>query len=260
MKNFLREFIYFGLKQAYACLFGGILLLTILLTKFFWSDDIPIARYDFLFIAAIFIQILLVTFKLETAREVKIIFLFHIVGTLMEIFKTHVGSWSYPEDNLIRLWGVPLFSGFMYSAVGSYIARIWRIFDFKFEHYPPKYLTIILCILIYVNFFSHHYLPDIRYLLFIAILSIYGRTKIHYTPYKKTRWMPLTIGFLLVSFFIWIAENIRTFGAAWVYPDQKNGWDIVSIDKMGSWFLLMIISFVLVTLINKVEKISKYNG
>ena len=37
----------------------------------------------------------------------------------MEVFKTEAGSWTYPEDNLLRIGGVPLFSGFMYAAVGS---------------------------------------------------------------------------------------------------------------------------------------------
>lgn len=257
MREFVYEFWCFGIKQAYACLFGGILLALILATKFLWPliwpDGAPIARYDFLFFAAIITQLLLVALKLETRDEVRVIFIFHIVGTVMELFKTYVGSWAYPEENIIRLGGVPLFSGFMYSAVGSYIARVWRIFDFKFTHYPPRSRTALLCVLIYINFFSHHYLPDIRYLLFAAILLIFGRTRIYYRPYRVHRWMPLIVGFVLVAFFIWIAENSATFGAAWIYPNQEAGWNIVSIGKMGSWFLLMIISFVLVTFIRKPE-------
>ena len=69
--------------------------------------------------------------------------------------------------------------------------------------------------------------------------------------------MPLLLGFVLVSFFIWIAENLGTFAAAWTYPDQQNGWSVVSYAKKGSWFLLMIISFVLVTLVNKIEPMRK---
>ena len=54
----------------------------------------------------------------------------------MEIFKTSVGSWIYPEPSLLRIGGVPLFTGFMYAAIGSYIARCWRLFDFRFTR-PP---------------------------------------------------------------------------------------------------------------------------
>jgi uncharacterized membrane protein YoaT (DUF817 family) len=32
---------------------------------------------------------------------------------------------------------VPLFTGFMYAAIGSYIARCWRLFDFRFTRHPP---------------------------------------------------------------------------------------------------------------------------
>ena len=59
------------------------------------------------------------------------------VGTLMELFKTSHGSWIYPEHNLLRIGGVPLFSGFMYASIGSFIARIQRLLDIRFEAYPP---------------------------------------------------------------------------------------------------------------------------
>ena len=42
-----------------------------------------------------------------------------------------------------------------------------------------------------------------------------------------------------------------TFSRAWIYPDQVDGWSPVSIAKMGSWFLLMIISFVLVAVVRR---------
>ena len=63
----------------------------------------------------------------------------------------------------------------------------------------------------------------------------------------------MLVGLLLVSLFIWLAENLGTFAAAWVYPSQRDGWHIVPIDKMGAWYLLMLLSFVLVTLVHKPE-------
>jgi len=41
-------------------------------------------------------------------------------------------------------------------------------------------------------------------------------------------------------------HNIGTWAGAWAYPDQLDGWQPVSITKLVSWFLLMIISVVLV--------------
>lgn len=249
------EFLVFGLKQAWACLFGGAMLGLIIVTRFFWPDDMAIARYDFLFVAALAIQIAMLALKLETLSEAKVILIFHIVGTVMEIFKTYAGSWVYPEENLIRIAGVPLFSGFMYAAVGSYIARITRIFDIRYNRYPPMALTVVLCVAIYVNFFSHHYLPDIRWLLFAAIGLLYWRTFVHYRVFRFRHRMPLLVGFLLVALFIWLAENIATYSRAWLYPGQLDGWTPVSIAKLGSWYLLMIISFVLVTLVHRPKQL-----
>jgi uncharacterized membrane protein YoaT (DUF817 family) len=63
--------------------------------------------------------------------------------------------------------------------------------------------------------------------------------------------MPLIIGLSLVAIFIWLAENIATFSRAWTYPSQQGGWHIVSPSKLGAWYLLMYILFVLVALIHK---------
>jgi len=245
------EFISFGIKQAWACLFGGLMLAVILLTYLFYPENAALHRYDFITIVAILIQITLLWTKLETWEEAKVIFLFHIVGTAMELFKTQVGSWIYPEPALLKIGNVPLFSGFMYACVGSYIARVWRIFDFRFTRFPPIWLQFILAIAIYINFFTHHYVIDIRYGLFLAAFAIYGLSVIWFKPDEKHRPMPLVLGLFLVSVFIWFAENIGTFARAWTYPGQDAGWHMVSLAKLGSWFLLMIISFVLVAWIHQ---------
>lgn len=251
----LVEFLVFGLKQAWACLFGGAMLALIILTRMVPPETLGIARYDFLVIAAIAIQISMLVFKLETLSEAKVILVFHVVGTLMEIFKTSAGSWVYPEENFLRIGGVPLFSGFMYAAVGSYLARITRIFDMRYTHYPPIWMTACLAAGIYVNFFSHHYIIDLRILLFAATAALFLRTTVHYRVFRFRHRMPLLVGFLLVSLFIWLAENIGTWSRAWLYPTQADGWSPVPISKLGAWYLLMIISFVLVTLVHRPKRL-----
>ncbi len=62
--------------------------------------------------------------------------------------------------------------------------------------------------------------------------------------------MPLLLGLALVSLFIWFSENIGTFTKTWLYPSQRLGWSMVSFDKLGSWFLLLIISYTRVSLVN----------
>ena len=250
------ELLVFGVLQAWACLFAGILLAAIVATKLAWPSAAPIARYDFLLLVALATQGCLLALKMERLDEAKVILIFHVAATIMELFKTAKGSWIYPEPNLIRIAGVPLFSGFLYSAVGSYIARCWRLFDFRFSRYPPPWTTWVLAVLIYANFFAHHYVVDLRYAIFALALLLYGRTMIHFTVDQVPRRMPLLLGFLLVAIFIWIAENIGSFSAVWLYPHQLKAWSPVSIGKLGSWFLLMIISFVLVALVNEPRPLS----
>lgn len=251
LKRTAYEFIVFGLKQAWACLFGGLILFLILATMLFYPENAPLYRYDFLFLAALFIQIGLFSFRLESPAEAKAIILFHIVGTVMEIFKTHIGSWEYPGEAVFRIGGVPLFTGFMYSAVGSYITRIWRIFDIKYERHPPLWACALLSVAIYINFFAHHFLPDIRNLLFILTALLFGRTWFYFKPLDAYRKMPMLLGFFLVAIFIYIAENIGTFAGAWAYPGQSDVWQPVRLGKLGAWFLLMIISYVMVFALHK---------
>ena len=248
--HFAYEFVRFGVKQAWACLFGALMLMLLIATHFFYPKGAELARYDFLVIAAVLIQVVMLGFKLETIEEAKVILVFHVVGTVMEIFKTSVGSWSYPEPSLLRIGGVPLFTGFMYGCIGSYLCRVWRLLDFRFSHHPPRWSLVALSLAAYVNFFAHHYGPDLRGVLFAAAALAFGRTTVHFRVWRDDRAMPLLFGLLLVTLFIWISENIGTFTRIWLYPSQSHGWIMVSFGKFGSWFLLLIISYTLVSLIN----------
>lgn len=245
---FMKELLAFGLKQAWACLFGGTLLFLILLTQW-WYPFTSLHRYDFLFLAALVIQALLLTFRLETITEAKIILLFHAVATVMEVFKTSPGirSWVYPGEAMFHIANVPLFAGFMYSAVGSYLARVWRIFRFEFTNYPDMRWTVFAAVLIYLNFFGHHFIWDFRWVLMALLAVLYWRTRIYFTVLDRPRSMPLLLGFVLVALFIWFAENLSTFANIWRYPNQAHAWQMVPIQKLSAWFMLMIISFVMVS-------------
>ncbi len=240
------EFVVFLLKQAWACIFGAALLAVIVAAKLWYPDDAGLARNDALVIAAVSIQVLMLVFRLETVREASVIVLFHVVGTVMEIFKTDMGSWIYSGEGVLHLAGVPLYSGFMYAAIGSYMVRVYRLFDLRFDRYPRRWITAILAGLIYVNFFTHHWIWDFRSLLFIAVFVVFGFCTMHVRIYRATIQLPILLSFVGVAFFIWIAENIGTWANAWQYPHQESGWEVVSLAKLGSWFLLMIISVVLV--------------
>ncbi|WP_292086023.1 DUF817 domain-containing protein [Brevundimonas sp.] len=253
LRRYAYEFLWFGLKQGWACLFGGLMLALIVGTWLVWPDDAAVSRYDFLVVGAVLIQAAMLAFRLESWEEARVIFLFHVAGTIMELFKTAHGSWVYPEDSLLRIGAVPLFSGFMYAAVGSYIARVQRIFHIRVRNYPPLWTTWVLAAAIYVNFFAHHWLLDVRIALFAGTVLLFGRGWFYFTADRTRQSMPLLLGYFLVALFIWFAENLGTLGRAWVYPGQAAGWEMVSLAKLGSWFLLMIISVVLVSIVHRPE-------
>ena len=248
------EFVVFGLKQAWACIFGAALLAVLMAARLWYPEGAALARNDFLTIAAVVIQILMVATRLETLRELRVIVLFHLVGTVMELFKTDVGSWSYGAEGFLRIGAVPLFSGFMYAAVGSYMVRVYRLFDLRFGSYPRRWITALLAAGIYANFFTHHYIWDLRWVLLAAVVIVFGRCVMHFRVFRRRFRMPLVIAFLLVALFIWIAENIATWSGAWLYPSQVNGWHMVPLEKLVAWFLLMIISVVLVAWVYKPEE------
>lgn len=251
LRRGLIEFVVFTLKQAWACIFGAAMLVAIVLARVAYPDDALLARSDALVLAAVVIQVLMLVFRLEAPRELWVILLFHLVGTAMEVFKTDVGSWAYETDGILRIGGVPLYTGFMYAAVGSYMVRVFRLFELRFSHYPPLWTTAVAAAAIYVNFFSHHFLPDARWVLLALVVALYARCMMHFRNHRTRPWrrMPLLVAFVGVAFFIWIAENIGTAAGAWIYPNQADGWQLVSISKLVSWFLLMMISVVLVTFV-----------
>jgi len=250
----LQEFLIFGIKQARAAIFAGSFFLLL-----FISNHIPLfglARYDFLFIAAVFIQAILYFAKLETKDEIKVIFLFHIIGLVLELYKTspQIGSWSYPENGILKIATVPLYSGFMYAAIGSYISQAWKIFKLELTNYRHYVLSVFLCSLIYLNFFTNHFIYDFRIFLIIAVFALFWRTKVYFMVTNIRRSMPANLSFLLIAFFIWIAENISTYLGAWQYPNQVHVWRIVSTGKITSWFLMVIISFILVAYLKHFKK------
>lgn len=58
--------------------------------------------------------------------------------------------------------------------------------------------------------------------------------------------MPLLLSFMLIGFFIWLAENISTFYGLWQYPNQFGAWATVHIGKWSSWSLMVIMTFTMV--------------
>lgn len=248
------EFLYFGVKQARACLFAGLFFAAVFAVP--RAGVLGIPRYDLLLLIALAIQGWMLHAKLETWDEVKAITLFHLIGFALEVFKTSpaIGSWSYPDFAYTKVFGVPLFSGFMYAAVGSYIIQSWRLLHQRILHHPPYWMATALAIAIYANFFTHHFIPDLRWYLAACALGLYARATVVYRPLDRDRTMPLLLGFVLVGFFIWLAENISTFFSVWSYPDQLGAWTTVHVGKWSSWSLLVVMTFTIVANLKHIKE------
>ena len=103
----VNEFLVFGLKQSASCVFSGSFLFLLAISSYV---RIPgLARYDFLFLSAIAIQLILIALRLENWREVAVLSLFHLIGMGLELYKTSpsVHSWRYPEYAFFHIKTVP---------------------------------------------------------------------------------------------------------------------------------------------------------
>ncbi len=254
ISRFAVEFLYFGIKQARACLFAGLFFAAVFLVPRAGLWGLP--RYDVLLVIALGIQAWMVWTKLETIDELKAICLFHIVGFALEVFKTSsgIGSWAYPDFAYSKVLGVPLFSGFMYAAVGSYIIQAWRLFDLHIRHHPPYWMAALLAASIYANFFTHHYIGDYRWYIAACTLGLYARATVVFCPLDRERTMPLLLSFVLIGFFIWLAENISTFFGIWKYPNQIGAWSAVHVGKWSSWSLLVIMTFTMIANLKHIKQ------
>ncbi|HWA82404.1 MAG TPA: DUF817 domain-containing protein [Fimbriimonadaceae bacterium] len=237
-------FLAFAWTELLCCVFPLGVFASLAMSKLVHVPGLP--RYDFILICCLLIQWAMVKSKLETVKELKVICVFHLIGLAMELFKTRVGSWSYPEFAYTKVSTAPLYSGFMYASVASYMCQAWRRFDLQMLRMPADWLMLSLAAGIYANFFTNHYIMDFRWFLGAGVFAAFWRTRVGFNLMERRLGMPMSVAFLLIGFFVWIAENIATYFSAWQYPHQVHAWSLVEGQKISSWALLVIISFVLV--------------
>ncbi|MEQ6377485.1 DUF817 domain-containing protein [Bacillaceae bacterium S4-13-56] len=222
-KRIMKQLFRFGWEQALSCVFPVVIFASLALTQAISLPFLP--RYDWLLIIFLVMQWGMVKSGLETRDELKVITLFHLIGLALEVFKVHMGSWSYPEDGYFKLFGVPLYSGFMYASVASYLCQAWRRLDVELVKWPP----------------------------FPLVGIVFWKSRVNYEIGGTRYRMPIVFSFVLIGFFIWIAENIATYFGAWEYPNQTEAWSLVHIGKISSWLLLVIVSFLIVATLKRMK-------
>ncbi|RAX57633.1 hypothetical protein CCZ01_05410 [Helicobacter monodelphidis] len=245
-KRFFLEISFGFLKSLRAAFFALLFFVSVLIIP---RDGIlGMPRYDILLIVMLSVQVWLIINKLESKQEFFGILIFHFLGFAMEVFKVsaEIASWNYQDFGYTKFFGVPLFAGFMYAAIGSFMLQLWRSMRFEIHHPPSLYFGLILSLLIYINFFTHHFIGDYRIFLALIALMLYRKTKIYFYPFDKQYSCHLLIFFLFIGFLIYIAENFGTFFHVWHYPNQAEEWELVHIGKWNSWALLSIMTFSIV--------------
>lgn len=240
----MRQLVHFGYLQAWSCLFPALIFLSLAVLKIVEIPGVP--DYDALLVICIAIQVWMVRSGLETMDELKVIGVFHLIGLALELYKVHMGSWQYPQEGWTKVAGVPLYSGFMYASVASYLCQAWRRLQVGLTNWPRSIWTVPLGAAIYLNFMTHHYILDLRWILTGLLFLLFFRTAVSFQVGESRYRMPLVLAFLLIGFFIWVAENLATLLGAWQYPNQRDAWTVVSLGKLSSWFLLVIVSFIIV--------------
>ncbi|WP_443056808.1 DUF817 domain-containing protein [Streptomyces sp. IBSBF 2390] len=243
LRHGLEQLARFGLVQARCCAFAVALLAGIAGSRLL--PELPVARYDLVLVYGVLLTLVARKAGWETRRDTAVIAVCHVLGLLFELVKVRMGSWSYPKDALTKVAGVPLYGGFMYAAVASYVCRARRLMRLRFTRYRAAATTVVAAA-VYLNFFTHHWMPDLRWPLALAMAAATAGTWVGFRVGAHRYRMPLAVSFVLIGFFLWVAENAATWAGAWSYPQQLAGWQPVPLTKFGAWSLLISVTFVLV--------------
>ncbi|WP_448317812.1 DUF817 domain-containing protein [Streptomyces sp. CO7] len=239
----LQQLGRFAVVQARCCAFAVALLAGIAGSRLL--PPLPVARYDLVLVYGVLLTLVARRVGWESRRDTVVIAVCHVVGLLFELVKVRMGSWSYPEDALTKVAGVPLYGGFLYAAVAGYVCRARKLMRLRFTGYRAAATTVVAAA-VYLNFFTHHWIPDLRWPLALAMAAATAGTWVGFRVGADRYRMPLAVSFVLIGFFLWVAENAATYAGAWSYPQQLAGWQSVPLTKFGAWSLLISVTFVLV--------------
>lgn len=239
----------FARTQALSCLFAFTVVGLLAVARVLPLGEWGVARYDFLLVGCVAAQLVLIAVRFESWREAGVILAFHALGFALEAFKVAHGSWAYPDAALSKVLGVPLYAGFMYASVGSYMAQAWKRHGLRLAGAPPVPVQVGLAAAAYLNFFGHHYGPDLRWAVTAGLILAFRRTWVVFRVSDRTVRLPLLLAFALIGLFVFLAENVATFLGAWVYPDQHAGWRVVSASKWLAWTLMVVVAFLIVSVL-----------
>ncbi|WP_245576201.1 DUF817 family protein [Deinococcus murrayi] len=238
MARFLRLLAHFTAVQALCCTFALSVVGLLALSRALPLEDWGLARYDFLLLGCLLVQGALVWTRFETPREALALLLFHALGFGLEAHRVALGAWAYPEEAVGKVLGVPLYAGFMYASVGSYVAQAWQRCELRLSGEPPLTWQVGLVGATYAHFLLSAGL-EVRLGLTAALLLAHRRTRVGFTVGGERLAMSLPLSLTLIAAFVYLAENVATGLGAWVYPHQAGGWRPVHPSKWLAWALML---------------------
>lgn len=240
----MRAFAGFFIAEVRSSVFALGLFLGLALSHL----PMPLARYDFLLLWCLGMQGLMIASGRERGREIAIVAAFHLLGLGLEAYKVRHGSWAYPEPALTKTLDVPLYSGFMYASVASYMLQAKRVMRLEFEGMPPRWVLALGLVAIYANFLLARLFGDVRWWIVLLLVLALWRARAVFDYGTGRARMPLILSLALIGLFVFFAENVCTALGAWVYPHQAAGWRPVEAGKIVSWILMSTVAFLAITL------------
>nr|WP_268744361.1 DUF817 family protein [Streptomyces argyrophyllae] len=99
---------------------------------------------------------------------------------------------------------------------------------------------------VHLGFFTHHWLPDLRRPLAVAMTAATAGTRVGFGVGAHRYRMPLAVSSVLIGFFPWVAENAATCAGAWSHPQQLGARRPVPPARFRAWSPLISVTFVLV--------------
>ncbi|MEO0343657.1 MAG: DUF817 family protein [Pseudomonadota bacterium] len=232
--------------QICAAWFGIAFLVAIAGSAAIWQEDWALARNDALF--GVGVALVLLVFMLGVNRgfdAVPMVFVFAL-GIGLELQKTGIGAWAYADDGTLMLGAKPLFVGFMYASVASYVIRALRLKGLQVLHLPHWGWAALGGIVLYGAYFLA--LPFWgRPVLILWAGLLYHRARVQ-SP--SGSWLPVPVALGFAALLLWVAENVGTMSGTWTYSGQSAG-ELVSLSKIGAWFVLLTVIFSVVTYLGR---------
>lgn len=240
----MRAFLGFFLAEVRASVFALGLFLGLALSHL----PLPLERYDFLLVWCLGLQGAMIATGREWGREIVIVAAFHLLGLGLEAYKVRHGSWSYPEPALTKVLDVPLYSGFMYASVASYMLGAKRVMRLEFAAMPPRWVLVVGLVAVYANFLLARLFGDVRWWIVLLLATALWRARAVFDYGAGRVRMPVILALALIGGFVFLAENLCTALGTWVYPRQASGWRPVEAGKIVSWILMSTVAFLTITL------------